>query len=159
MATPGFYKLDVDGSFFGNPGRTGLGGLVRTEDGNWVVLFSGYIGMSTNLHGELLALWHGLQVAWDMGLHQILCCSDSVVSLVNKGVPNSQIFLISFILSRPGCVNTGLSELSIPCGKVIHAQICWLRFVLLHLRDFAYGHPLLLGWICCCKLMPKVSNI
>ena len=54
--------------------------------------FSGYVGISTNLHAELLALLYGLQVAWDFGAQQVLCCSDSldVVTLVTNGVPPSQ---------------------------------------------------------------------
>ena len=43
------------------------------------------------LHAELLALLHGLQVAWDFGAQRVLCCSDSldVVTLVTHGVPPS----------------------------------------------------------------------
>ena len=69
----------------------GLAGLVRSKEGLWLVGFSGHVGISTNLHAELLGLLHGLQVAWDFGAQRVLCCSDSldVVTPVTKGVPPS----------------------------------------------------------------------
>ena len=60
---PNGFKLDVDGSALGNPGRAGFGGLIRNDDGQWVKGFSGFVGIATNLHAELLALFHGLKLA------------------------------------------------------------------------------------------------
>lgn len=44
----------------GNPGISGFGGFIRTDDGKWVWGFSGNIGISKNLHTELTALYKGL---------------------------------------------------------------------------------------------------
>lgn len=52
--------LNVDGSSFGNPGRTGFGGLLREDDGTWIAGFIGYVGFSTNVHAELMAILYGL---------------------------------------------------------------------------------------------------
>ncbi|PKH92355.1 hypothetical protein CRG98_049856, partial [Punica granatum] len=57
---PGWCKLNVDGSSFGNPGKGGAGGLIRDEGGNWVVGFSAYIGFKTAFKAELYAIKHGL---------------------------------------------------------------------------------------------------
>lgn len=39
--------------------------------GQWIIGFSGYCGFTTNLHAELLAILHGLQIAWSRGLKKI----------------------------------------------------------------------------------------
>lgn len=61
----GFIKLDVDGSFIGNPGSIGFGRLLREWKDNWVLGFSGFTGYGPNLLLELLALKHGLLIAWN----------------------------------------------------------------------------------------------
>ena len=40
---PGFVKLNTDGSSLGNPAVAGFGGLIREEDGGWIVGFSSFI--------------------------------------------------------------------------------------------------------------------
>lgn len=45
----GHVKLNVDGSAFGNPGKVGFGGHVRSEDGGWIMGFYGFVGHATNL--------------------------------------------------------------------------------------------------------------
>jgi ribonuclease HI len=39
------------------------------------------VGISTILHVELLAIYHGLKVAWDQGYRNIICYSDSTLSI------------------------------------------------------------------------------
>lgn len=48
--------LNVDSSNFGKLGRSGFGGLLRTNEGQWLCCFSGNIGILNNLHAELLGL-------------------------------------------------------------------------------------------------------
>lgn len=57
--------LNVDGSCFGNPGRAGFGGVLRNQDGVWIQGFCGYAGIYNNIHVELLAIHHGLLLAWN----------------------------------------------------------------------------------------------
>ena len=49
--------------------------------------FSGLVGISTCLFVELVALQHGLSMAWSMNIRSLLCCLDSkdVVEMVSKG--------------------------------------------------------------------------
>ncbi|KAJ6959809.1 hypothetical protein NC653_038004 [Populus alba x Populus x berolinensis] len=61
----GFIKLNMDGSSIGTPGSIGFGGLLRDWKGNWVLRFSGFAGYSPSLLLELLALKHGLLIAWN----------------------------------------------------------------------------------------------
>lgn len=80
---------NVDGSSLGNPGRAGFGGLLRNLDGAWLLGFAGTIGVSTSLHAELCALYHGLLVAWSRGYRRLTCYSDSqiAIDLLKNEVP------------------------------------------------------------------------
>lgn len=77
----GWFKINVDGSFLGNPGRTSAGSLTRNLDGKWVLRLSSYVGWSTNILGELSAIKHGLSLAWNHGYHNIVLQSDSQEAL------------------------------------------------------------------------------
>lgn len=83
----GYVKLNVDDIAFGNPGRAGFGGLVRTEDGKWIIGFSGFIGHTTNLHAELKGIQRGLQFLWEAGYRRVVCETDSMdaVHLIEGG--------------------------------------------------------------------------
>ncbi|XP_019447242.1 PREDICTED: uncharacterized protein LOC109350462 [Lupinus angustifolius] len=81
-------KINVDGSCFGNLGRSRFGGLIRNNAGEWISSFTGFYGFSTNLHVELLAIFHGLKLVWDSGFKNVICESDSQLALsliVNDG--------------------------------------------------------------------------
>jgi len=41
--------------------------VLRTSDGTWLCGFSGFSGISNNLHVELLAIMHGLKLTWERG--------------------------------------------------------------------------------------------
>lgn len=86
--------LNVDGSSFGNPGISGFGGVLRRHDGSWIYGFGGNIGFSSILQAELLALYHGLRVAWDQGHRHLVCYSDSTlaIQLVNTTVNPWHLF-------------------------------------------------------------------
>lgn len=80
--------LNVDGSSLGNHGISGFGGLHRKDDGVWYCCFAGNIGFSNILHVELLAIYHGLRIAWEFGLLDLLCYSDSksAIKLIKESV-------------------------------------------------------------------------
>ena len=42
---PGYVKLNVDGSSRGNPGLAGFGGLIRSDNGRWLLGFHGFLGV------------------------------------------------------------------------------------------------------------------
>jgi hypothetical protein len=52
------------------------GSSLRKHDGSWIFGFEGNIGISSILHAELLAIYHGLWVAWETGYTNIICYSD-----------------------------------------------------------------------------------
>ncbi|XLT60596.1 hypothetical protein S245_053503 [Arachis hypogaea] len=77
----GAIKLNVDGSSRGNPGRAGCGGLLRDQDGNCVAGFLSYIGFAGSVEAELMAIRHGLWLAWQSGYRKVECESDCMVAL------------------------------------------------------------------------------
>lgn len=60
--------LNVDGSSLDNPGVSNFGGLIRNADNAWVHNFAGNIGYSNIHHVELMMLYHGLLVVWELGI-------------------------------------------------------------------------------------------
>ncbi|PNX87731.1 ribonuclease H [Trifolium pratense] len=80
--------LNVDGSSIGNPGISGFRGLIWNSDGAWVHDFAGNIGFSNILHAELLAVYHGLVLAWELDIKDLWCYSDYkiVIKLLSNHV-------------------------------------------------------------------------
>lgn len=72
--------LNVDGSSLGNPGPAGFGGLARNPDGGWLFGFSGHIGISDVLKAELLGIFNGLKLAWERGIRNLICYTDSLIA-------------------------------------------------------------------------------
>jgi len=70
-------KVNVDGSSLSNPGRSGFGGLIRNNNGDWLLGFSGFCSITSCLAAELYAIFHGLRIAYDAGHMNIILESDS----------------------------------------------------------------------------------
>ncbi|KAF7824839.1 ribonuclease H [Senna tora] len=75
--TLGTVKINVDGSSLGNPGKAGIGGLIRDSDGEWIIGFTASIGFNKILYAELLAIKYGLELAWERQCPKVICESDS----------------------------------------------------------------------------------
>ena len=69
--TPGWLKLNVDGSVDDNKGPAGAGGVLRDSMGNWVGGFSTRLRECSMEEAETWALLHGLRLAWDLGARQL----------------------------------------------------------------------------------------
>jgi len=80
--------LNVGGSSLDNPGIFGFRGLLRNMDGAWIHGFAENIGFSNILHAELLTIYHGLRMAWEFGILELWCYSDSktVIKLIFEPV-------------------------------------------------------------------------
>nr|KYP72298.1 hypothetical protein KK1_004886 [Cajanus cajan] len=68
--------INVDGSALTNPGAVGVGGLVRHNTSRFMVGFFGSIGVSNNIHAELVAMWKGLALCWEHGYSHVYCQSN-----------------------------------------------------------------------------------
>jgi len=87
--------LNVDGSCLGSPIRAGFGGIIRNSHGFYLSGFSGHISISNDSHlAELTAIYHGLHLAIDMGLDDLACYSDSLLSitLITVETPKFHIY-------------------------------------------------------------------
>nr|ABD28646.1 Ribonuclease H [Medicago truncatula] len=74
--------LNVDGSCSGIPTRAGYGGIIRNSAGLYLSCFSGFIADSTDiLLAELTAIHRGFSIASDMGVNEMACYSDSLLSI------------------------------------------------------------------------------
>jgi len=74
--------LNVDGSCIGSPVRAGFGGLIRNSAGFFLASFSGFLPSSSAiLQAELTAIYYGLSMAKDMGITELVCYSDSLLSI------------------------------------------------------------------------------
>jgi ribonuclease HI len=82
----GSLKLNFDGAVKGNPGRTGLGGVIRDSKGNIIRLYVGSLGNSTNNAAEFGALETGLEILSREGMTNAIVEGDSalVINTVRK---------------------------------------------------------------------------
>ncbi|KAK9278780.1 hypothetical protein L1049_028358 [Liquidambar formosana] len=75
----GWVKLNTYGSSRGNPGESAGEGLLRDDAGNWMVGFCVNIGVCSVTGAKLWALFHGLKIAWDEGVHKVIVAIDSAI--------------------------------------------------------------------------------
>lgn len=108
----GTIKINVDGSFFCNPGLARFGDLMRNHMGEWISGFSGSCGIASNLFAELLAIFMGLNVAWKQGFHNIILepYSQAALQLIEGDMPHHHpyaplIFSIRSIVARDWSMN------------------------------------------------------
>ncbi|MCH80046.1 ribonuclease H protein [Trifolium medium] len=72
-----------------------FGGVFRNSDGVWISGFYGFIvGSIDILYAELLAIYHGLSLAKDLGHGHIACYSDSLnsLNLIQYATPRFHIY-------------------------------------------------------------------
>jgi ribonuclease HI len=87
--------LNVDGSYI--DGHAGYGGLLRNSAGHYLSGFSGYIPNTDDiLLAELTAIHQGLLTAIDKGLTNLVCYSDSQISidLILRDDPQFHIYAV-----------------------------------------------------------------
>ncbi|KAK7275592.1 hypothetical protein RIF29_16711 [Crotalaria pallida] len=64
-------RIDMDGSYLGEEKRAGFGGVIRDNNGSWIVGFSSFLGDCAILLVELLGMRHGLALVWEKVIHDI----------------------------------------------------------------------------------------
>ncbi|XP_035545086.1 uncharacterized protein LOC109020946 [Juglans regia] len=75
----GCFKLNVDGSSVGNPGPSGVGGVIRNDKGEFVCGFAKFTGHNTNNAVEVLGLPYGLRNVRDLDIHDVEIEIDSML--------------------------------------------------------------------------------
>jgi ribonuclease HI len=97
----------VDGSLLGSSNTAGYGGLLRDNNGAFVLGFFGAATTPSILFAKLMAMLHGLQICWESGYRRISCFSDSLqaFNLIRDGVSAhhrfaNEVFSICQLLDR-----------------------------------------------------------
>ena len=82
----GWLKLNTDGFAVGNVGIAGGGGLIRNENGDWIIGFARSLGITSGVMVELWALKDGLTLASQLRIADICVELDAklIVLLLNN---------------------------------------------------------------------------
>ena len=76
---PGWVTLNSDGCLKKAKGLTGGGWVMRDHMGKWLTDFSLRLGTCTVPAAALWALLHGLHIAWDKGVRNLVVEVDSLL--------------------------------------------------------------------------------
>ncbi|KAE8682343.1 hypothetical protein F3Y22_tig00111254pilonHSYRG00088 [Hibiscus syriacus] len=81
-----YLTLNTNGASQGNPGVAGAGGLLRDENGAWVMGFAAHLRICTNVAAKLFAIRMGLSLAWKYGYGCFVCevGSQLTLNLINN---------------------------------------------------------------------------
>ncbi|KAL8143934.1 hypothetical protein V2J09_016966 [Rumex salicifolius] len=77
----GWYKVNTDGAKESSMGVATAGGVIRDDSGVWLDGFVKNIGVCSVVAAELWGLYHGLELAWDLGYRKLVLESDSAVAI------------------------------------------------------------------------------
>lgn len=72
-------KLNCDGAFKGNPGHSGGGGVLRDHNGDLILAYGNYYGISLSLCAEAKALLDGLIISDGKGITHLWVEVDSMI--------------------------------------------------------------------------------
>ena len=76
------FMLNADGSCLGSPLWAGFGGIIRNSAGLFITSFSGHLATTSDiLLAELTTIHRGLLLAIDTGIDEMVCYSDSMLSI------------------------------------------------------------------------------
>ena len=84
LPSPGWFKLNMDGSALGCPGPAGGGGLIRDDHGKWAKGFLRKISKVSSLEAKLWAIRDGLILCNQLLIQELLIKLDAkaVISLL-----------------------------------------------------------------------------
>lgn len=90
--------VNCDGSSLGVPARSGFGGCIQNSSGSWLAGFMGFGAQGLVLRMELLAIFHGLELAWNLEHRQVECFSDSLLAVNLIQTPPSHFHVEAVLL-------------------------------------------------------------
>lgn len=85
----GFYALQCDATVSNHDALASCGGLLRDIMGQFIFAFSRRLDHPSPLEAELWGLFHGISLAWEKGMFNIVVATDceSAFLLVRDGAP------------------------------------------------------------------------
>ena len=78
---PGWYKFNTDGAMKASCQVAAAGGILRNDQGNWLVGFAMNLGNYSALVAEIWGAWKALNLAWKKGYRKIILEMDSKVAI------------------------------------------------------------------------------
>jgi ribonuclease HI len=105
----GKLKVNIDGSYLGNPGHSGGGIVVRDSEANVVLAASYYFSMGTSLQAEIQSLKYALDLCYSHNLSDFVIESDSRL-------------LVDFVHSRATWPWMYCDLLTEVCAKLVQAR-------------------------------------
>ncbi|XP_004292858.1 PREDICTED: putative ribonuclease H protein At1g65750-like [Fragaria vesca subsp. vesca] len=103
MPPHNFFKLNVDGTRTSPSGKIGAVGVIRNHFGDWIIGFHINIGVGEILDAEAWGLFHGLKLAVDLNIKNLLIESDSAILVQLMQNSNFDIHPLGSLLC--GCKN------------------------------------------------------
>ncbi|KAK8515780.1 hypothetical protein V6N12_075803 [Hibiscus sabdariffa] len=70
-APDGWFTLNTDSSVSTISSFGSAGGLIRNNEGNWLIGFNRLLGITTPMQAELWAIHEGLLLVWSLGLERL----------------------------------------------------------------------------------------
>lgn len=77
----GWKKLNFEGASRGNPGKDGIGCIVKLENGDWIIKRAKHMGIIMNNIVELEALREGLKLTLNNNITKLIIEGDSQIIL------------------------------------------------------------------------------
>jgi ribonuclease HI len=121
----GSLKLNFDGASKGNPGMTGMGGVIRDSDGNIIRLYVGSMGNSTNNVVEFGALETGLEILSRERMTNTIVEGDStlVINTVKRLQNGTRVGKIQ----RHWRLAHSLQKIQEHLRTMNTVELCWVR--------------------------------
>lgn len=93
--TNGYLKLNIDGLAHANPGKGGIGGVFRDQNGHWILGFYMHLPYTTPTMVDLLALRHGIDITKANNFNHFSIETDSsvVIYMLTNNHPSYQNLL------------------------------------------------------------------
>ena len=81
---PRWFKLNTNEALKASSGMASAGGIIKDENGIWIVGFAFHIGPGSSLLAELWGVFQGLTLYWKKGLNRIFVevASQCVVDII-----------------------------------------------------------------------------
>lgn len=102
----GWAKINSDGAVSQITNKAAAGGVIRDSNSNWISGFTSSLGQCSPLEAELWGVFHGLQLAWSLGLRQIIMevdCLEAYQSLSSwnpHAIQTNMWYRIQYLLNR-----------------------------------------------------------
>lgn len=96
----GWHKDNFEGVANGNPGKVGVGGIIRNAHGKGIATVSAPLGMQTNNYAETIMAHQTIKLAWDTGVKNIWLEGDSksIIDYLNE--KNEPMWMIMNIIQN-----------------------------------------------------------